>query len=244
MPLLGRLQTLSAMSVGEAVADTSLVVLDTRADRAAFMDAHLPGSLYAPATRQFTAAAGAFVEPSDSIVLLAAEDQLDELTRQLVRIGLDRMPGWIPVDAFDAWRAQGGVTASIVRTGFREADLPGEDSVWVDVRGAEEFAADHVPGAISDCPEPTGGRARPHPAGSSVTVHCATGGRAAMASAYLQRLGFDVRYVDDDFGRWRRWQGKSESSAESACRRDAGRLPDRARFSLLTQSRRRRRRPP
>ena len=72
------------------------------------MGAHLPGSLYAPATRQFTAAAGAFVEPSDSIVLLAAEDQLDDLTRQLVRIGLDRIAGWIPVDAFDAWRAQGG----------------------------------------------------------------------------------------------------------------------------------------
>ena len=80
---------------------------------------------------------------------------------------------------------------------------PGEDSVWVDVRGAEEFAADHVPGAIqiaqSRLAVEHGRIPRTHP----VTVHCATGGRAAMASAYLQRLGFDVRYVDDDFSRWR-----------------------------------------
>ena len=203
VPLLGSLATPRAMSVAESVADTSLVVLDTRADRAAFMDAHLPGSLYAPATRQFTAAAGAFVEPSDSIVLLAAEDQRDDLTRQLVRIGLDRIAGWIPVDAFDAWRAQGGGTTSIARIGFREAELPGEDSIWVDVRGAEEFAADHVPGAIqiaqSRLAVEHGRIPRNHP----VTVHCATGGRAAMASAYLQRLGFDVRYVDDDYSRWR-----------------------------------------
>jgi rhodanese-related sulfurtransferase len=37
-----------------------------------------------------------------------------------------------------------------------------------------------------------------------VVVHCATGGRAALASAFLASLGRDVRYVDDDFTRWRR----------------------------------------
>lgn len=203
VPLLGTLPRPRELSVAETVADPSLLVLDTRADRVAFMDAHLPGSLHAPATRQFTTATGAFVEPSASIVLVALEDQLDDLARQLVRIGLDRIEGWIPVDAFDAWHAHGGATSSIVRIGFPEAVPPGTDSVWVDVRGAEEFAADHVPGAIqiaqSRLAVEYGRIPRTHP----VTVHCATGGRAALASAYLQRLGFDVRYVDDDFSRWR-----------------------------------------
>lgn len=202
-PLLGTLPTLRRLSIAEVVADPSILVLDTRVDRAAFMAAHLPGSLHAPATRQFTMATGAFVEALSSIALLASEADLDDLTRQLVRIGLDRIEGWIPVDAFDAWRAHGGATSSIVRIGFRDAVPPGDDSVWVDVRGADEFAADHVPGAIqiaqSRLAVEYGRIPRRHP----VTVHCATGGRAALASAYLQRLGFDVKYVDDDFSRWR-----------------------------------------
>ena len=148
VPLLGALPAPRRLGVDEVVADDSLLVLDTRVDRAAFMAAHLPGSLYVPATRHFTTATGAFVEPSASIVLLAYEDQLDELTRQLVRIGLDRIAGWIPVAAFEAWRADGGATSAIVRTSFQDAVPPGDDSVWVDVRGADEFASGHVPGAI------------------------------------------------------------------------------------------------
>ena len=203
VPLLGRLPTPRELNVADVLADTSRVVLDTRADRAAFMAAHLPGSLHAPAPRQFTAATGAFLEPSDSVVLLADADQLEDLVRQLVRIGLDHIAGWIPVEALDTWRAQCVGTASIARIGFADAVLPGDDSVWVDVRGADEFAADHVPGALhialTRLAVEYGRIPRSHP----VTVHCATGGRAALASAYLQRLGFDVRYVDDDFARWR-----------------------------------------
>jgi hydroxyacylglutathione hydrolase len=202
-PLLGAVRSPRRLSIDEVVADDALLLLDTRVDRAAFMNAHLPGSLYAPATRQFTTATGAFVEPSAEIVLLAHEDQLDELTRQLVRIGLDRIAGWIPVAAFEAWRADGGATSSIVSITFLDAVPPGDDSVWVDVRGADEFASDHVPGAIQIAQSRLALEHGRIPRTAPVTVHCATGGRAALASAYLQRLGFDVRYVDDDFGHWR-----------------------------------------
>jgi hydroxyacylglutathione hydrolase len=36
-----------------------------------------------------------------------------------------------------------------------------------------------------------------------VAVHCASGARAAVASAALARAGYDVLYVDDSFTNWR-----------------------------------------
>ncbi len=83
---------------------------------------------------------------------------------------------------------------------------PGDASTWLDVRGAAEFAADHVEGALQIAQSRLAVEQARIPRGRPVTVHCATGGRASLASAYLSRLGFDVRYVDDDFVQWRQQQ--------------------------------------
>jgi hydroxyacylglutathione hydrolase len=125
------------------------------------------------------------------------------LVRLLVRIGLDRIVGWVPVSAFDAWRAEGGATAAIGRTVFADAPPPSPASVWIDVRGQAEYDADHVDGALQIAQSRLAVEQDRIPRGAPLTVHCATGGRAALASAYLARLGYDVRYVDDDFVRWR-----------------------------------------
>jgi len=205
--VLGTLPAPPRLTVTAVVADSSLLVLDTRIDRRAFMDAHLPGSLYAPATRQFTMATGAFVEPGQRLVLLADPSDVEALVRQLVRIGLDDVVGWIASEDFVVWRAAGGVTASVARTTFADAGAPGEDSVWIDVRGAAEAASAHVQGALQIAQGRLALEIDRIPRGRPVTVHCATGGRAALASAYLQRRGFDVRYVDDDFANWRQRPG-------------------------------------
>jgi hydroxyacylglutathione hydrolase len=202
-PVLGAVPSPPVLSMADVAADPALLVLDSRVNRDAFMDAHLPGSLYAPATRHFLMAAGAYVDPADRIVVIAEPADVDMLVRLLVRIGLDNIAGWVPVSAFDAWRADGGNTASIPRIGFAEATPPGPSSVWVDVRGEAEYAADHVDGALQIAQSRLAVEGARIPRGAPVTVHCATGGRAALASAYLERLGYDVRYVDADFVRWR-----------------------------------------
>lgn len=201
--VLGTIPAPPRLPIADVAADASLVVLDTRVDRQAFMAAHLPGSLHAPATRQFTATTGAYVDPASPVVLLAGASQLDDLVRQLLRIGLDRIAGWVPLDDFDVWRSGGGATSSIQRISFAEATPPGKDSVWIDVRGSAEFADDHMPGALQIAQSRLAVEQARIPRGRPLTVHCATGGRAALAAAYLQRLGFEVRYVDDDFARWR-----------------------------------------
>lgn len=202
-PLLGAVPSPPVLAMADVAADPTLLVLDARTDRDAFMAAHLPGSLFAPATRHFLMAAGAYVEPGDRLVLLAEPGDLDMLVRLLVRIGLDRIAGWVPVSAFDAWRAAGGRTVAIERIAFADAPPPGPSSVWVDVRGRSEYDADHVEGALQVAQSRLAVEKARVPRGIPLTVHCATGGRAALASSYLHRLGYDVRYVDDDFARWR-----------------------------------------
>jgi hydroxyacylglutathione hydrolase len=202
-PVLGTVPTPRAMTIDAVLAEASLLVLDTRVDRRAFMAAHLPGSLLAPASRQFLAAVGAFVEPSQRLVLLTEPALVDALVRQLVRIGLDQVYGWIALADFDAWRLSGGVTAAIPTIGFAEAVQAGEASTWLDVRGATEFAAGHIEGAVQIAQSRLAVEQARLPRGRPVTVYCATGGRASIASAYLSRLGVDVRYVDDDFVQWR-----------------------------------------
>lgn len=203
-PLLGRVPVPPRLALADVVAHPGYLVLDTREDRVAFMDAHLPGSLFAPRTRQFTATTGAYVDPEESLVLLAHEADVDALVRALVRIGLDHIVGWVPVAEFERWRDEGHETVAIPRIRFADAPEPGDGVTWIDVRGAAEYAAGHARGALHFPQSRLGVDQARVPHGGPLVVHCATGGRAAQASAFLARLGHDVRYVDDDFARWRR----------------------------------------
>jgi len=191
LPVPGKV---AAAELGGWVGQPGTAILDLRADRVAFGAAHLRGALHAPmAGGRLAMAAGSYVEES-SRMLLVMEDEsaLDEAVRTLVRIGLDRVDGWIP--AAEAVGAEW--TASLVRIG-PEA-LPAGASV-LDVRGADEFAASHVNGAVNIAHTRLAARLDELPAGAPLHVHCAGGLRAAMASSYLKSLGREVVWVDGLF---------------------------------------------
>jgi hydroxyacylglutathione hydrolase len=202
VPLLGALPVPPAMDIADTAALRDAVVLDTRPDRAAFARGHLRGSLYAPEGRSFSSAAGSCLDPDRDVVLVAAPASVDEIVRALIRIGFDRIVGYVPAEALDA--ADG--LATLDTMSFEEAVRASQadaSSVVLDVRGATEFAAGHVAGAINIAHTRLASRVSELPRDASITVHCATGVRAATAAACLQREGFRVRYVNDDFARWR-----------------------------------------
>ena len=100
VPPLGALPTPRALAPDELadLASAGLgdaVVVDTRADRSAFMAAHLPGALYSPLSKQFNTVVGSFVtDPEAPLVLILPEARLGEAVRDLVRIGYDRIPAY------------------------------------------------------------------------------------------------------------------------------------------------------
>lgn len=170
-------------------------MLDLRADRAAFAAAHVRGALFCPLPGgKLPAAAGSYVDENARILLVVeSEDQVDEAVRQLIRIGLDHVDGWIPaVEAL----AVPAVVASLPR--IAPADLPA-DAVVLDVRGADEFAARHVKGAHNIAYTRLAARYDEVPATGPLHVHCAGGLRAAIAAAYLASRGREVVHVDGPF---------------------------------------------
>ena len=170
-------------------------ILDLRADRAAFAAAHLKGALFAPLPGgKLPIAAGSYADKNARILLVIEnEAQVDEAVRQLIRIGLDKIEGWIP--AADALTASAFV-GSFPR--IAPADLS-TDAVVLDVRGAEEFASTHVRGAKNIAYTRLAARFDELPAAGPLHVHCAGGTRAAMAAAYLASRGREVVHIDGPF---------------------------------------------
>ena len=206
--LLGRLPRpvrLAAQEVAARAADPEIAVVDARLDRAAFMARHLPGSLFAPLDRSFNTVVGSLVEDAERPLLLVLdEEDVEQAVRDLVRIGHDRVVGFVDPQTLVRHWARGGAGASIpvidMETLHRVHTDPAH--VIVDVRGAAEHRAGHVPGAVNV----------PHtrlpllldriPRTGTLFVHCQGGGRSAVASAFLAARGRHVVFVDGEWSRW------------------------------------------
>jgi hydroxyacylglutathione hydrolase len=172
-----------------------LSVLDLREDRGAFAARHLAGSLFAPMSGgKLPVAAGSYVDESARILFVVDhESQVDEAVRQLVRIGLDRVEAWIPADEA---LADDRFARSYPR--ISSSELP-VDVALLDVRGADEYAASHVKGAKNIAYTRLAARLGEVPDRAPLYVHCGSGLRAGIASAYLASLGHQVVHVDGLF---------------------------------------------
>lgn len=209
VPLLGSLprpQMLGLSELTQTLKASETLVVDTRLDRSAFMARHLPGSLYAPMNKSFNMVVGSLVEDETlPIVLVVEESEVEGAVRDLVRIGYDRITGFITPQTLIRYFDRGGKFATIGETSFTEiAASTGDPSTAVlDVRFAAEFAAGHIPGAFnaSYTRLPTYLKDR-IPTGKTLLVHCASGGRSAAAAAFLAREGFPVRYVDGNLSEY------------------------------------------
>lgn len=201
LPALPNPPKLSVDDFTRLTNDANAVILDTHRDREEFMLAHLRGSLFAPLEGSgFSVVAGSYIEEDQDIYLLVSNQQLlDQAVRQLVRIGLDRIKGWAIADEVL------GKTAAMTQTPREEiGDLAFVSSnrpsaLVLDVRSAAEHADGSFEGAKNIAHTRLAARLDELPLDTPIFVHCASGQRAAYASAYLERKGFDVVYFDGDF---------------------------------------------
>jgi hydroxyacylglutathione hydrolase len=170
-------------------------ILDLRADRAAFAASHLQGALFAPLPGgKLPIAAGSYVDENERILLVVeSASHVDEAVRQLIRIGLDKVEGWIP--AAEALADSGFATSYPL---IAPADLP-LDAAVLDVRRADEFATSHVKGATNIAYTRLAARFDEVPSAGPLHVHCAGGMRAAIAAAYLASRGREVVHVDGPY---------------------------------------------
>ncbi len=191
---------LSAADFASTATNKNTFVVDGRMDLSAYAKAHFPGAIYAPLRSAFfTAAAGSFLGEDEGILLiLENESDVDLAARQLYRIGLDKLLGWISVA--DA-QAAGLLKASTKEVAFSAFDPKSAlaEGVILDVRTSSEHAARNIPGAISVPYTRLLARLTEVPRGKRLYVHCASGKRAALATSFLASRGIEAIHVNGPF---------------------------------------------
>ena len=116
--------------------------------------------------------------------------------------GYDNIVGFVTPEGLEHYFEAGGACATIEEITFEDvARMKDDENVKVlDARFAREYAEAHVPGAVNASytrlPDYFEERV---PKDKTLLVHCASGARAAAASAFLARNGYEVKYVNDAF---------------------------------------------
>ena len=189
------------------VLSTRSAFVDTR-PAAAFAARHIPGTLNIPLNRSYTTWAGSLL-PYDRDLYLLIDDNVaeraDEAARDLAMIGLDRIAGYFGVDALTAWEQSGRPLVAVPQLSAEElaAMLSRREVEVIDVRGASEWEAGHLP-AVANIPLASlRARVAEIPTDRLVVLHCQSGSRSAIAASVLRARGVErVANLPGGFAEW------------------------------------------
>ena len=159
-----------------------------------FAAEHPLGALNLPFGKKVGYWAG-YVLPNDARVVLLANDQREatEAARQLIRIGVSRIDGYIN-GGFEAWRSAGLPTASYPLTNVQDlhASLSGANPpLVVDVRTKREWNEGHIEGAVHMPLGELARRSSELPRDRDIATICEGGYRSSLAASVLSRAGID-----------------------------------------------------
>lgn len=190
--VLGGIPYPARLSLGKFkdAVNNNIRIVDTR-DKLSFAGGHVPGSLNIQDNAGFSTWAGWMLNYDEPFILIAPDHRVEDLTKKLIRIGLDNVTGYLP--NMDAWANAGNELETLNQFTCSELSaLIEEKRVQViDVRGASEHAAGKIEtsenihvGSLSE-------NINKISADIPVVVHCQTGDRSAIAASYLLNQGFD-----------------------------------------------------
>jgi hydroxyacylglutathione hydrolase len=189
----------------EAV-ESGAIVVDIR-PAPDFAAGHIPGTLNIPLNRAFLQWAGSLIPADSAITLIGDEAQLTDAVRDLALIGIDHVVGYAGPEVIEAWQRSDRPLEQVAHTtipAVAAGIATGAVSV-VDVRGAAEWDAGHVPGALHVPLGALRDRVAELPRDRPLVVHCQGGGRAAIAASVLLAAGFsNVAEMRGGMTGWRR----------------------------------------
>ncbi|HSP83966.1 MAG TPA: MBL fold metallo-hydrolase [Gillisia sp.] len=179
--------------------DKGVKVIDAR-DKAKFAEGHIPNTIHIQGNNSFSTWAGWVLNYEEPFILVADDDQMEDLTRKLMRIGLDNIQGYIS-----------DVKAMGISLGKQELidieefkDYLNKDNVQVlDVRGASEFKEEHIEGAKNIFVGTIQDHIDEIDKDKQVVIHCQSGARAAIAESLLSRNGVNnVKVYPGGMSEW------------------------------------------
>ncbi|PKB78604.1 MAG: hypothetical protein BZY88_17730 [SAR202 cluster bacterium Io17-Chloro-G9] len=196
-----RLASITALSARHQM-DESVLLVDARPEKL-YNQEHVSGSFAIPFGNNFATWVGWLIPWGQPLVFLATEaEHHDAMVRQLIRIGYDRLHGFLD-GGIKGWKSAGlpievsqRMDLDTLQARLTQPATP----MIIDVRQRNEFFTGHIPGALDielgELQDHLDGLPRELPI---VTV-CAAGMRATIASSILQRDGRDNIQVVDELG--------------------------------------------
>lgn len=194
-PKLSRAQFLAAYQKG-------LIIVDTRS-KTDYAGGFIPGSLNIQGNSSFATWCGWLLDYQRQFILVAEEDSMEDLTRKLMRIGMDNMYGYIS-DIHDL-----GLdleTMDVVSIEEFETYIGKEDAQIVDVRGTIEYEAGHIQGADHAFVGTLQEHLDTISQDKQLVIHCQAGDRSTIAYSILKRNGFNK--VKNYAGGMKEWKQK------------------------------------
>jgi hydroxyacylglutathione hydrolase len=186
------------------------LVVDTRKP-SAFGGAHIGGS-YSIWLNGLPTFAG-WVLPYDRPILLILEDRghLDRAVRYLIRLGYDRIGGYLCSGSscgVEAWYNEALPTEHLGLLTVQELKArldSGDDLVVLDVRRDDEWRKGRIKGAVHVYVGHLEERLREVPADRPTAVVCNVGNRASLGASILRRGGYrEVYNVLGSMVAWRK----------------------------------------
>lgn len=175
-------------------------VIDTR-NKVEFAKGFIPGSINIQNTKSLSTWAGWLLNYDEDFVIVAAEEEMDEITRKLMRIGLDRIAGFIPKVDFEGIELQ---KSDVIDIEEFKMYLSKEEVQIVDVRGKTEYEEGHVEGAENVFVGTLQQNLDKISKERQVVIHCQSGDRSAIAYSVLRRNGFNnVKNYSGGMKEWR-----------------------------------------
>src|SRR5690606_2227220 len=134
---------------------------------------------------------------------VADEGKMEDLTRKLMRIGMDNVYGYISDVEDMGLELQ---TADVIDIDTFKGYVEQDGVQIVDVRGEGEYRAGHIEGAdhvfVGTLPQNLDKISKDKP----VAIHCQAGDRSAIAYSLLRQKGFDN--VKNYSGGMKEWNEK------------------------------------
>jgi len=178
------------------------LIIDTR-PKQLYAEGHIPGSVNIQNNKAFTTWMGWIVEYDKPFILIAQEQEIESITRKMMRIGMDHSKGFITdiqeyVDLGYTLRSVHQMTLDEVHEHMKDSEY-----IILDVRSANEFAEGHIPGAINIHGGQLLNRLAELPEGSLI-VHCQGGDRSSIAMGILEQAHSRTIFnVPGGFNEWK-----------------------------------------
>ncbi|MCF8261006.1 MAG: MBL fold metallo-hydrolase [Melioribacteraceae bacterium] len=169
--------------------NSNVKIIDTR-DKLSFAGGHVCKSLNIQDNSAFSTWAGWLIDYEEDFILVAPDHRIEELTKALIRIGLDNVSGYVP--DMDAWANACHETETVNQIVVADLveKLNDGDTMILDVRGISEYNSGHIPGAINLHVGYLENNLDKIPHDKNVIVQCQSGDRSSIAASVLLSNGY------------------------------------------------------